>query len=70
MQKKLSNVQKKIDNFSKKYFLKNNNKRNKQEQNICLNPKKKKTFAWKSFQSKTVTKNPIFHKVRVLLRLA
>ena len=28
---RLSNVQKKIDNFSQKYFLKNNNETNKQE---------------------------------------
>ena len=37
---RLSNVQKKIDNFSQKHFLKNNNETNKQEQNISLNPKK------------------------------
>ena len=37
---RLSNVQKKIDNFSQKHFLKNNNETNKQEQNIRLNPKK------------------------------
>ena len=36
---RLSNVQKKIDNFSQKHFLKNN-ETNKQEQNIRLNPKK------------------------------
>ena len=30
----------KIDNFSQKFFLKNNNETNKQEQNISLNPKK------------------------------
>ena len=40
MQKRLSNVQKKINNFSQKQFLKNNNEANKQEQNICINPKK------------------------------
>ena len=37
---RLSNVQKKIDNFSQKHFLKNNNKTNKQEPNTSLNPKK------------------------------
>ena len=37
---RLSNVQRKIDIFSPKYFLKINNVKNKQEQNICLNPKK------------------------------
>ena len=36
----LSNFQKKIDNFSQKQFLKNNNETNKQEQNTCLNPEK------------------------------
>ena len=36
----LSNVRKKKDNFSQNAFLKNNNETNKQEQNICLNPKK------------------------------
>ena len=35
----LSNVRKKIDDFSDKLFLKNNNEANKQEQNISLNPK-------------------------------
>ena len=37
---RLSNVQEKIDDFSQKHFLKNNNETNKQEQNIRLNPKK------------------------------
>ena len=37
---RLSNVQEKIDDFSQKHFLKNNNETNKQEQNISLNPKK------------------------------
>ena len=37
---RLPNVQKKIDNFFRKHFLKNNNETNKQEQNISLNPKK------------------------------
>ena len=37
---RLSNVQKKIDNFSQEDFLRNNNETNKQEHNICLNPKK------------------------------
>ena len=37
---RLSNVQRKIDNFSQKYFLKNNNETIKQDQNIRLNPKK------------------------------
>ena len=37
---RLSNVQKKIDNFSQKYFLKNNNETNKQEQNVRVNSKK------------------------------
>ena len=37
---RLSKVQKKINNFSQKHFLKNNNEANKQEQNIHLNPKK------------------------------
>ena len=37
---RLSNVQKKIDNFSQEDFLRNNNETNKQEYNICLNPKK------------------------------
>ena len=36
----LSNAQKKIDNLSQKHFLKNNNETNKQEQNICVKPKK------------------------------
>ena len=36
---RLSNVQKKTDNFSQKHILKNN-ETNKQEQNILLNPKK------------------------------
>ena len=65
---RLSKVQKKTNNFSQKYFLKNNNEANKQEQNIRLNPKK--ISAWKGLQSKTVTKNPIFHKIRQLLSLA
>ena len=39
----LSNVQKKVDNFSQIFFLKNNKETNKQEQNISLNPKK---FTW------------------------
>ena len=37
---RLSKVQKKKANFSEKHSLKNNNKTNKQEQNISLNPKK------------------------------
>ena len=37
---RLSKVQKKINNFSQKHFLKNNNEANKQEQNIRLNSKK------------------------------
>ena len=37
---RLSNAQKKIDNFPQKHFSKNNNETNKQEQNICLNSKK------------------------------
>ena len=37
---KLSKVQIKINNFSQKHFLKNNNEANKQEQSIQLNPKK------------------------------
>ena len=37
---RLSKVQKEINNFSQKHFLKNNNEANKQEQNIRLNPKK------------------------------
>ena len=37
---RLSNVQKKIDNFPQKHFLKNNNETNKPEQNKSLNPKK------------------------------
>ena len=36
---RLSNVQKKIDDFSQKHFLKNNNETNKQEQSTQLNPK-------------------------------
>ena len=36
---RLSKVQKKINNFSQKHFLKNNNEANKQEQDIRLNPK-------------------------------
>ena len=39
----LSNVQKKVDNFSQKVFLikkKKKKETNKQEQNISLNPKK------------------------------
>ena len=50
MQKRLSNVQKKINNFSQKHFLKNNNETDKQEQNIRLNPKI--NIAWKSFKAK------------------
>ena len=37
---RLSNVQKKIDDFSRKHFLKDNNETNKQEQNPHVNPKK------------------------------
>ena len=29
-----------MNNFSQKHFLKNNNETKKQEQNICVNPKK------------------------------
>ena len=36
---RLSKVQKEINNFSQKHFLKNNNEANKQEQNIRLNPR-------------------------------
>ena len=36
---RLSKVQKKINIFSQKHFLKNNNEANKQEQDIRLNPK-------------------------------
>ena len=58
----LSNVQKKIDDFSQKPFLKSNNEKNKHEQKISLNPKKESpgTSAWKGLQSKVMTKNPIF----------
>ena len=58
----LSNFQKKIDNFSQKQFLKNNNETNKQEQNISFNPKKNLCMERRSKQ--TVTKNRIFHKIR------
>ena len=37
---KVTRRKKKINNFSQKHFLKNNNEANKQEQNIRLNPKK------------------------------
>ena len=37
---RLSNVQKKIDDFSRKHFLKNNHETNKQEQKLSLNPNK------------------------------
>ena len=37
---RLLNVQKKIDNFSQKHFLKYNNETNKQEQNIRSKSKK------------------------------
>ena len=37
---RLSKVQKEINNFSQKHFLKNNNEANKQEQNTRLNPRK------------------------------
>ena len=37
---RLSNVQKKIDDFSRKHFFKDNNETNKQEQNTHVNPKK------------------------------
>ena len=47
----LSNVQKKIDNFSQKQFLKNNNETNKQEKNISLNPKKEPLHG-KTFKAK------------------
>ena len=55
----------KIDNFSQKFFLKNNNETNKQEQNISLNPKKDSLghSAWKGLQNNTVTKNPSFHNL-------
>ena len=45
-----------------KFFLKNNNETNKQEQDIRLNPKK--NLCMETLQSKTVIKNPIFHKIR------
>ena len=38
--KRLSKVQKKINSFPQKHFLKNNNEANKQEQSIQLYPKK------------------------------
>ena len=51
----LSNVQKKIDNFSQFFFffLKNGNEINRQEQNTSLNPKKESPgdSAWKRFQN-------------------
>ena len=49
----LSNVQKKIDNFSQNFFLKNKNEINKQEQNISLNPKKnlQNTLHGKAFKA-------------------
>ena len=59
---RLSNVQKKIDDSSRKHFLKDNNETNKQEQNTHVNPKR--TSTWKVLRNKTVTKNPIFHKIR------
>ena len=37
---RLWKVQKKLNSFSQKHFLKNNNEANKKEQNIRLNPKK------------------------------
>ena len=36
---KVTRRKKKINNFSQKHFLKNNNEANKQEQNIRLNPR-------------------------------
>ena len=61
-QKSLSNVQMKIDNFSQKIFLKNNNKTNKRERNTGLNPKTDllDTLQGKGLQSNTMTKNPSF----------
>ena len=50
----LSNVQKKIDDFSQKPFLKSNNEKNKHEQNISLNPKKNllETLLGKAFKAR------------------
>ena len=53
-----------MDNFSQNLFLKNNNERNKQEQNTNLHPKNNLLdTAWKGLQSKTLTRNPIFHNL-------
>ena len=51
---RLSNVQKKIDDFSQKPFLKSNNEKNKHEQNISLNPKKNllETMLGKAFKAR------------------
>ena len=53
-----------VKNFFQFFFLKNNNKTNKQEQNISLNPKKNLLDTpWKGRPSKTETKNLIFHNL-------
>ena len=48
---RLLNVQKKIDNFSQKHFLKYNNETNKQEQNI-RSKSKKESLHIKTFKAK------------------
>ena len=48
---RLSKVQKEINNFSQKHFLKNNNEANKQEQSIQLNPKKNLCMERSSMQN-------------------
>ena len=48
---RLLNVQKKIDNFAKKYFLNNNNEAIKQEQNISSKSKKEPLHG-KTFKAK------------------
>ena len=48
---RLSNVQKEIDNFCQKHFLKNNNEKNNQDQNI-RSKSKKEPLHGKAFKAK------------------
>ena len=59
-----------MNNFSQKHFLKNNNEANEQDKNIRLSPKKNLCMERLSKHSTTVTKNPVFFKMRYLLSLA
>ena len=48
---RLSNIQKKIDNFCQKHFLKNNNEKNNLDQNI-RSKSKKEPLHGKAFKAK------------------